>query len=167
MLGALVVLSSPGLLLAALVPWRADLVLMVVVALVLSGLTWLNRRGRPGTEIKSAFSAMAFLLGQYVKIHRRRGDLRRRCIGAGPRHPHCGGLWRSCTLLGISPWLGPAEAFRQAVHVIILGFLSLLLVTLPLLLFLLRRNENLDAFQDAPPVNERMLCARCCAARIG
>jgi hypothetical protein len=42
---ALIALSSPGLLLAALVLARADLFLMVVVALTLSGQTYLNRRG--------------------------------------------------------------------------------------------------------------------------
>ncbi len=67
-LAALMILSSPGLLLASLVPWGADLVLMVIVALVLSGLTYLNRRGRPGTEIDSHFSALAFLVRQYAKF---------------------------------------------------------------------------------------------------
>ena len=39
--GALMVLSSPGLLLASLMP-RTDLPLMIVVAMVLSGLTYLR-----------------------------------------------------------------------------------------------------------------------------
>src|SRR5204862_5608860 len=45
---ALIALSSPGLLLASLMPWYLDLLLMIVVALVLSGLIYLNRRGLSG-----------------------------------------------------------------------------------------------------------------------
>jgi len=152
---ALVVLSLPGLLLASLVPWGADLALMVIVALFLSGLTYLNRRGRPGTEIESHFSALAFLLRQYVKFIVAAVIY---IVGASVLLDIAVSLSSGVLyLLRISPWLSLAEAFWPAVHVVILGLFSLLLVTLPLLLFLLRRNENRDSFQDAPQVNERML----------
>ena len=154
-LAALMVLSSPGLLLASLVPWRSDLLFMVIVALVLSGLTYLNRRSSQGTEIDSYFNALAFLLRQYIKFFTAAAIY---VVGASVvldvvvslashvLHP-----------LGIGRSLSPAQAFQPTVHVVILGLFSLLLLTLPLLLFLLRWNENRDASQDAPQVNERML----------
>jgi hypothetical protein len=152
---ALMALSSPGLLLAALVPARADLFLMVVVALTLSGLTYLNRRGLPGTEVKTRFNALAFLLGHYAKFIIAAAIY---VIGASVLLNVV--VWLSSHalhLIGIGPALGFAEALGPVVHVVILGFFSLLLLTVPLLLFLLRRSENRDPSQDAPHVNERML----------
>lgn len=151
---ALMVLSSPGLLLAALVPWEVDLFLMLVVALVLSGLVYLNRRGLPGTETKTRFNVATFLLGQYGKF-----------IIAGAIYVITASIllyilfWLSTSLLhffGIDRSLVGAE-FWWVVHVAILGLFSLLFLTVPLLLFLLRRSENHDSSQDAPHVHERML----------
>jgi hypothetical protein len=58
------------------------------------------------------------------------------------------------SLVGIHRYLSPAAALLTAVHVVVLGLLSLLLITLPLLLFLLRWHENRDSSQDAPPAHE-------------
>ncbi len=154
-LAALVALSSPGLLLASLLPWSVDLALMVVVALVLSGLTYLNRRSLKGGEIDSHFSALIFLRDQHVKFFIAAAIY---VVGASVVLDVVVSLAsRVLDLFHISPSLTLVEAFRPAVHVVILGLFSLLLLTLPLLLFLLRRNENRDASQDAPQVNERML----------
>jgi hypothetical protein len=154
-LAALMVLSSPGLLLASLVPWRSDLLFMVIVALVLSGLTYLNRRSSQGTEIDSYHNALAFLLRQYIKFFIAAAIY---VVGASVVLDVVVSL-ASYVLhwLGIGRSLSPAQAFQPTVHVVILGLFSLLLLTLPLLLFLLRRNENRDASQDAPQVNGRML----------
>jgi hypothetical protein len=154
-LGALIVLSSPGLLLAALLPGRIDLPLMIVVALVLSGLTYLNRRGLPGTEVKTRFNVLTFLLGQYTKFIFAAVIY---VIGASILLNIV--VWLSSYVLhfiGIGESLGFWEAFWPVVHVVILGLFSLLFLTLPLLLFLLRRSETRDSSQDAPPVHERML----------
>jgi hypothetical protein len=151
----LMALSSPGLLLAALVPARADVFLMVVVALILSGLTYLNRRGLPGTEVKARFSALAFLLGHYPKFIIATAIY---VIGASVLLDLV--VWPLSHVLhviGIGTPLSFTEALGLVVHVVILGFFSLLLITVPLLLFLLRRSEKRDASQDAPHVNERML----------
>src|SRR5262249_24882109 len=134
-LGALIVLSSPGLLLAALLPGRIDLPLMIVVALVLSGLTYLNRRGLPGTEVKTRFNVLTFLLGQYTKFIFAAVIY---VIGASILLNIV--VWLSSYVLrfiGIGESLGFWEAFWPVVHVVILGLFSLLFLTLALLLFLL------------------------------
>src|SRR5207302_5983858 len=129
---ALAALSSPGLLLASLVPWQLDLLLMIVVALVLSGLTYLNRRGLPGTEVKTSFNVVTFLLGHYLKF----------IIAAGVYVIGTSILlnvlvWLSSHALhfvGFGEALGFWAAFWPVVHVVILGLFSLLFLTVPLLL---------------------------------
>ena len=151
-LATLIALSSPGLLLAALLPWRSDLVIMVVAAAVLFGLTYRNRHGLPGTEIESQFNAGTFLLGQWAKFLIAAAIC---LVGASVVMDVV--IWIgsfTLSLVGISRYLSPAAAFAPAVHVVVLGLLSLLLITLPLLLFLLRRDENNDSSQDAPPIDE-------------
>jgi hypothetical protein len=152
---ALLALSSPGLLLAALVPARIDLPLMIVVALVLSGLTYLNSRRRPGTEVKTRFNALTFLLGQYTKFIIAAAIY---VIGASILLDVLVSLSsRVLHFIGIGRSLGFAEAFWPVVHVVTLGLFSLLFLTVPLLLFLLRRSENRDPSQDAPHVHEQTL----------
>jgi hypothetical protein len=153
---ALMVLSSPGLLLAALLPASIDLPLMIVVALVLSGLIYLNRRSRSGAEIKTSFNVLTFLRGHYIKFFIAAAIY---VIGASILldlvvSPSS----RVLNSLGVGvPSLGFAAAFWPVVHVVILGLFSLLFLTVPLLLFLLRYNENRDSSQDAPPIQQRML----------
>jgi hypothetical protein len=154
-LAVLMALSSPGLLLAALLPWRGDLLLMFMVALILSGLIYLNRHGLPGTEVRTRFNALTFLLGHYTKFIVAAAIY---VIGASVLLDIV--VWLSSHalhLVGIGPSLSFAEALWPVVHVVILGLVSLLFLTLPLLLFLLRRNENRDASQDCPHISERML----------
>jgi hypothetical protein len=151
-LTALLALSLPGLLLAALVPWRSDLAVMVAVAVVLSGLTYLNRRGHPGTEIRSRFNAAIFLTGQWSKF----------LVAAviyvvGTSVLVNLVLWLASLALrgiGLGFQIDPVAAFWPVVHVVILGLISLLLITLPVLLFLLRWNENRDSSQDAMARND-------------
>ena len=156
--GALMVLSSPGLLLASLTPWYLDLPLMIVVAMALSGLTYLNRRGLAGTEIKTRFNVLTFLLGHYIKFLIVAAIY---VLGASIVLDIVVLLLR-CMLRVFD--IGPPLDFGvvwwstvDVVHVVILGLFSLLFLTVPLLLFLLCRSENLDSSQDAPPIHERTL----------
>jgi hypothetical protein len=152
---ALTALSSPGLLLASLVPWYLDLPLMIVVAMTLPGLTYLNRRGLPGTEIKTSFNVLTFLLGHYTKFLIAAAIY---VVGVSIVLDIVVSLSsRVLHLIGIGPSQGFAAAWWPVVHVVILGLFSLIFLTLPLLLFLLRRNENRDSSQDAPHVHEHML----------
>jgi len=154
-LGALLALSSPGLLLAALLPWHAALLLMIVAAVVLSVLIYLDRRGPQGKEIKTSFNAITFLLGQYTKLLVAAAVY---VIGASILLDVLVSLCsRVLNLIGISPVLDFGAAFWPVLRVVILGLSSLLFLTLPVLLFLLRRNENRDSSQDAPPLHEQML----------
>jgi hypothetical protein len=151
-LAALLALSSPGLLLAALVPWQSDLAVMVAVAVVLSGLTYLNRRGHPGTEIRSRFNAAIFLTGQWSKFLVAAVIY---VVGASVLVNLV--LWVASLALrgiGLGFQIDPVAAFWPVVHVVILGLISLLLITLPVLLFLLRWNENRDSSQDAMARND-------------
>jgi hypothetical protein len=152
---ALVVLSSPGLLLASLVPGGGDLAIMGVVALIFFGLTYLNRHGLPGKEIKSRSNIPAFLLGQSGKF-----GLVAVIYVLGASIVITPIVWLATHLLPdsvIGPALGLPAAFWPTVHVVLLGFCSLLLLTVPLLLFLVRRDEMADSSQDAPNVNDGML----------
>jgi hypothetical protein len=151
-LTTLIALSSPGLLLAALMPWRSDMAIMVVAAAALLGLTYLDRRGHLGPKMKSHFNPGTFLLGQSTKFL---------IVGAiylvGASVVADLAIWLASiplSLLRIHAYLSPAAALQPAVRVVVLGLLSLLLITLPLLLFLLRRDENRDSSQDAPPAHE-------------
>jgi hypothetical protein len=149
---ALLALSSPGLLLAALVPWQSDLAVMIAVAVVLSGLTYLNRRGRAGTEIHSRFNPATFLTGQWGKF----------LVAAaiyvfGSSVLVIVVLWLASLALGavgLGFQIDWVATFWRVMHVVILGLISLLLITLPLLLFLLRWNEHRDSSQDAPATND-------------
>jgi hypothetical protein len=152
---ALMVLSSPGLLLASLLPAGIDLLLMILVALALSGLTYLNRRGLPGTEIKTRFNLLTFLLGHYAKFLIAAAIY---VIGASILLDIVVSLSsRMLHFIGIGPSLGFEAAWWPVMHVAILGLFSLLFLTVPLLLFLLRRSENRDSSQDAPHVHQRVL----------
>src|SRR5262249_7175753 len=71
-LGVLLALSSPGLRLAALLPWKGALAVMIVATLVLSGLISRDRHALEGKEIKTRSNTLTFtstfLLGQYPKF---------------------------------------------------------------------------------------------------
>ncbi|HZZ25562.1 MAG TPA: hypothetical protein VFE60_24745 [Roseiarcus sp.] len=151
-LTALIALSAPGLLLAALVPWRTDVVIMVVAAAALFGLTSLDRRGRQGAEIATHFNAGTFLIGQLPKFLIAAAIY---VVGASVLADLAIALASfALSLIGIGSYLSPAAALLPAVHMVVLGLFSLLLITLPALVFLLRWNENRDSSQDAPPANE-------------
>jgi len=151
----LLVLSSPGLLLASLLPWRQDVAVMIVVALGLFGLVLAYRRGHPGTEIKTRFNLGSFVFGQPGKIALVFAIY---VIGATLLlDPVVVGVSRVLGVLDVGATLGLRSAFLPTLHVVVLGLFGLLLMTLPMLLFLLRRNEMADSSQDTPAVNERML----------
>jgi hypothetical protein len=153
-LTVLLALSSPGLLLASLLPWRYDLSLIALLGLALFGLTYLNRHGLPGTEIRTDFNLAGFLFGQYAKL------LIIAAIYLAGTSALLDLLVSAASHLPkeiVGPTLGLKEAFRPAWHLAVLGFFSLLMLTLPLLLFWVRRDELADSSQDAPPVDERML----------
>jgi hypothetical protein len=148
----LLALSSPGLLLAALVRWQIDLAIMVAVAVVLLVLTYRNRRGRPGTEVQTRFSLATFLVGQWDKFVVAAAIY---VVGATVAVNLV--LWLASLPLrwvGLGPSINLATAFWPVMAIIILGLISLFLFTLPVLVFLLRWNENRDSSQDTPETNE-------------
>ena len=154
-LAILLVLTSPGLLLAALIPWRGDLALMIVTAVILTGLAYLNRRGLAGTEVKSRFSLAAFLLSQYSRV------VIAAVIYVVGATLVLDPIVSICSLVlskfHLAPFLTLHAAFRPTLHVVLLGLISLVLLTVPFLLFLVRHNEMRDSSQDAPHTNERIL----------
>jgi hypothetical protein len=150
-LAALLALSSPGLLLAMLTPWQSDVGVMVIAAVVLFGLTYLNRRSRAATGFKSGFNATTFLTGQWSKFLIAAAIY---VLGASVLINAI--VWlASPVLIFLGFAIDPALMFWPIMHLVILGLISLLLITLPLLLFLLRRNENRDSSQDAPAIKDR------------
>jgi hypothetical protein len=151
----MLVLSSPGLLLAALVPWRFDLLIMVALAFGLSLLIYLNRRGLQGTEIKTRFKLSEFLIGQTGKL-----------VAAGALYLIVPTLLLAAIVApasgmlhyyGIGKALGFSQALGPSAHVVFFGLIGLLLMSAPLLLLLVRLNEMQDSSQDGPHTNERTL----------
>ena len=154
-LAAMLALSAPGLLLAALLPWRAYLLLILLAGLVFGGLAYRNRAGLPGTEVATRFRLSGFLVGQAAFI-----------LAAAAAYVIAATLltypavWLASHMLhlaGAGAALRFGQAFWPVARVIALGLAGLVLLTLPLLLVLLRRNERRDSSQDAPPTRERTL----------
>jgi hypothetical protein len=154
-LALMLVLSSPGLLLAALVPWRFDLLIMVVLAFGLSVAIYVYRRGLEGTEIKTRFNLPEFLLGQTGKF-----------VAAGALYLIVPTLLLTAIVApatdvlhhyGIAGVLSFSQALLPCAHVVFFGLIGLLLMSAPLLLLLVRLNEMKDSSQDAPHTNEHML----------
>ena len=152
---AMLALSSPGLLLAAIMPAGFYLGLIVLAGLVFGGLAYRNRAALPGTKVTTRFRLSAFLLAQaafiaaaavaYVIVVTLLAD---------------GLIWLGSHVLarlGAGHPIGFGQAFWPIAQVTALGLAGLVLLTLPLLLMLLRRNEKRDSSQDAPPTRERML----------
>lgn len=157
LLALLLVLSAPGLLLAALLPPTADLAIMALVALSLTGLIYLNRKPLPGTEVKTRFSAASFILRHYIPI----------LIGAAIYvigaslllHPVVAVSSHLLHALRGDPPLGWTEAFPTTVHVVVMGLFSIVMLAVPALVYWLRFSELRDSSQDAPHTSERMFQA--------
>ncbi len=160
-LAVMLALSAPGLLLAAMIPWRAYLLLIVLTGLVLGGLAYRNRAGLPGTEVHTRFRLSGFLLRQTAFIATAAaGFMLAVTLLADPV------VWLASHVLHAlsrghalspDPPLTLGQAFWPIFRVVGLGLAGLVLFTLPLLLVVLRHNEMRDSAQDAPQTRERML----------
>ena len=148
-------LSSPGLILAAIMPWRSYLLLILLTSLVFGGLAYRNRAALPGTKIVTRFRLSAFLLAQIAFIAAAcAGYVIAATLLADPA------IWLASHILdqvGAGHALSLGQAFWPTAHVVGLSLAGLVLLTIPLLLMLLRRDEKRDPSQDAPPTRERML----------
>jgi hypothetical protein len=154
-LALMLVLSAPGLLLAALVPWRFDLLIMAVLAFCLTLATYLYRRGLEGTEIQTRFKLSEFLIGQTGKL-----------AAAGVLYLTVPTLLLAAIVApstdvlhhyGIAAPLTFSQTLGPCFHVVFFGLIGLLLMSAPLLLLLVRLNEMQDSSQDGPHTNERTL----------
>lgn len=151
----LLVLSAPGVISAALLPWRADLIAMFLLSGVLWALAWRYHRGLPAApKVKRPFSVARFVLGQYAALLLVGAIILASWILIALV------IWPSShvlSLLGIMPALSLGETLKDTLGLVALGILGLVLVVLPWLLATLRFSENRDSSQDAPHVNARML----------
>jgi hypothetical protein len=151
----LLALSAPGLLLATLLPWTGDLKLLLLMTVFLwAAIYWVNRRRR-GTEITTTFKLSSFLSGQPVAflivalVY---------VIGASlVLTPLASAVSLALHFLGIGPALGIGTLFWPTTRTVLMGLVSLALLTLPVLVLLLRWNELRDSSQDAPQPKEQML----------
>ncbi len=152
---SMLALSSPGLILAAIMPWRSYLLLIVLTSLVFGGLAYRNRAALPGTKVVTRFRLSGFLLAQAAFIA-----------------AACAGYVIAATLLAdpvvslgshILHLVGAGQArslgqvFRPTARIVTLSLAGLVLLTLPLLILLLRRDEKRDSSHDAPQTRERAL----------
>jgi membrane protein implicated in regulation of membrane protease activity len=146
-------LSTPGLLLAALMPWRNYLVLIAILAVLLVLIVVGMRRGLPGTEIKgSKLPAVPLryvaqlLLGVAAYVILATAILATLIVAAS--HPlHWFGIARVLTFGAI---------FWPVAKTVALALASVFL-TVPLLLVWIRYLERRDSSQDAPNLDEGLL----------
>ncbi len=154
-LATMLALSAPGLVLAAIMPWRSTLLLMLLTCAVFGGLAYRNSAGLPGTEIVTRFRLSRFLLGRIALIAAvAAGYVIAATLFADPL------VWLGSHILsaiGAGAALSLGQAFWPTAQVIALSLIGLLLLTLPVLLMLLRTDEKRDSAQDAPQTSERML----------
>lgn len=154
----LLTLSAPGLLLEWLLPWKTNVLIMLVTSITLFGLIYLNRKALPGTEVKTRFSAASFFLRQYVPVL---AMVAIYVVGASlVLDPVISFLSHiSQIVFGAGPALGLEAALPHAFHAVALGLFSIGFLTVPALIYWLRFSEVRDSSQDAPHTNERMFRA--------
>jgi hypothetical protein len=149
----LLVLTLPGLALAALLPLPSYLALVGGIFLATLLIIWRKRRGLPGTEVAGSRLSLPplkfWLLGllgiaAYVGL----ATVLLLPLVVGASH--------------LLEWIDAggattiAAAFRPVARTVGLGLLSLLL-TVPLLVIWIRYLERRDSSNDAPHVDERIL----------
>lgn len=153
----LLVLSLPGLLLAAAFDTLLYLAILAVAAVLTFGLLWHNRHAIVGSEVVSRVKFQAFSLERAVLAAI--GVALYAVLGVIVLSPLIFAIY-GAGLLAHDANLGARPDFwfvvRETARAIALGGLSVL-VTVPLLMLVLRYNEMRDSSQDAPPVDDAVL----------
>ncbi|WP_207538261.1 hypothetical protein [Sabulicella rubraurantiaca] len=152
----LLAFSLPAIVVAALMPWKAYVLLLLLVATATGLLIYAKRAPLPGTETSAGPNLTRLILPKVPAI-----------LGIVAAYVVVAALVLTPLVSATShllAWLGagnlpatPGDAFWPVARAVLLGLLGLLLVILPGLVLWLRYLERHDSSHDAPHVDERLL----------
>jgi hypothetical protein len=148
-IGVLLMLSLPGIALAAALPWREYLLVVLFFAVFAGALIYRKREPLPGTDVPTEFSLGTFflrstpLIAGYVLVATALLVL----LAVVPS-------WILSTV-GLRNDVDFREAFRLVAGIVLLGLVSLSAIV-PLIVLWLRYLELRDSSHDSPQVNERL-----------
>ena len=154
-LAVLLAFSLPAMIAAALMPWRAYGLLLVLITATAGLLIYRKRRPQPGVTgtstldvgglVKPFLLPVLLIVAAYVLV----ATLALLPLVSGASH--------------VLAWLGagqpttPIAAFWPVARVVVLGLIGLVFLVLPLMVLWLRYLERRDSSHDAPHVDERLL----------
>ncbi len=150
----LLVLSLPGVAVAALLPARTYFLLILVLAAVIGFLIYLARKALPGTEMPTKFNLLGFLAERAVLIA---------CFVAIAVILTTALMWplvmfgsMLLSLLEGRVWSTEGLGFWHMAGITLRGLLSLIVI-LPLVVLWLRYLEKRDSSQADPPLDPVIL----------
>jgi hypothetical protein len=150
----LLVLSLPGVVVAALLPAKTYVLLVLVLAAIIGGLIYLARKALPGTEVPTRFNLIGFLVDRAVLIV---GFVAIAVILTTAL------MWplvmfgsMLLSLLEGRVWSPAGLEFWHMAGITLRGLLSLIVI-LPLIVLWLRYLERRDSSQAAPPHDPTIL----------
>jgi hypothetical protein len=154
-LAVLLAFSLPAMVAAALMPWRAYVLLLVLITAAAGLMIYRKRRPQPGTTapteldvvglVKPYLVPILLIVAAYV------------VVATLVLLPVVGLASHLLAWLGAGQPTGLGEAFWPVARVVLLGLLGLVFLVLPLLVLWLRYLERRDSSHDAPHVDERLL----------
>jgi hypothetical protein len=150
----LLVLSLPGVIVAALLPAKTYLLLILVLAAILAGLLYLVRKPLPGTEVPTSFKLVEFLGNNAVLIIWFLGAAVILTTAVMWPMVMFGSMLLS--LLEGTVWSTAGLGFWHMAGITLRGLLSLVVI-LPLIVLWLRYLEKRDSSQAAPPFDPTIL----------
>jgi len=155
---ALVVLlafSLPAMVAAALMPWKAYVLLLILITAVAGVLIYLKRRALPGTagpaDLNIIGMVTPYLLPILLIV------VAYVVVATLVLLPVVSGVSHILSWLGAGQPTGLCAAFWPVAWVVLLGLLGLVFLVLPMMVVWLRYLERRDSSQDAPHVDEHLL----------
>lgn len=154
-LAVLLGFSLPAMIVAALMPWKAYVLLLALITGVAGLLIYRQRRPQPGVTapttidigglVKPYLIRILLIVAAYI------------VVATLVLLPLVSGASHVLAWLGAGSPVSPRDAFWPVARVVLLGLVGLVFLVLPLLVLWLRYLERRDSSHDAPHVDERLL----------
>jgi hypothetical protein len=150
----LFVLSLPGLVLSAIVPWRFLAAAIVGAAALAGAIIFSKRKPLGDTGTPTDVNVLGFLAqGLPLILGYGLGYV---AVATVALAAALTGLSGVSSLLGITGWIGFQSALDLALRAVLWGLASLV-ASIPFLVLWLRYTERRDSSHDAPEVDEQLL----------
>ncbi len=159
-LGAFAVLlmlafSLPTIVVAALVPWKAYVLLLLLVAATAGLLIYAKRAPLPGTDTPARLDLASLVLPKLPGILALVALYV--VLATAVLTPLVSAVSHLLAWLGAGAPSGPGDVFWPVARAVLLGLLGLVMVILPVLVVWLRYLERRDSSHDAPHVDEHLM----------